>query len=154
MRTTAYGFILPFFITSGIAATLDLPLSACEGNKTHTGYCDIISSIDRTTATANPPKIKDCLESCHGTLADAGDWIVSFIGQPAGYIDHLSTGPCSFSIGRGNGEPLDYSFFMDNQDIVDIHDEVIKKFGGLHSGRVAAEGTMVCQGHQATWTIN
>ena len=61
--------------------------------------------------------------------------------------------PCSFSVGRGAGEPLNYSFFMHNQDIVDVLDEVNLRFGPLHNGRVAAKGTMVCEGKQATWYV-
>jgi hypothetical protein len=62
--------------------------------------------------------------------------------------------PCTFSVSRGAGEPKDYSFFMTNQDIIDIIDEVSKRYGSLHGGKVAAQGTMVCQGHQAVWYVN
>jgi hypothetical protein len=62
--------------------------------------------------------------------------------------------PCGFSIGRAAGQPLDYSFSMDNQDIVDIFDEVTKRFAPLHGGKVAAEGLIRCQGFEATWYIN
>lgn len=62
--------------------------------------------------------------------------------------------PCAFSVGRGDGEPLNYKFFMHNQDIVDVIDEVNKRYGGLHGGKVAAQGTMVCEGHQAVWYVN
>lgn len=43
---------------------------------------------------------------------------------------------------------------MDNQDIVDILDEVNKRFGSKHAGRVSARGTVKCQGHVAKWYID
>jgi hypothetical protein len=43
---------------------------------------------------------------------------------------------------------------MDNQDIVDILDEVNRRFGSAHSGKVSAQGTMKCQGQLATWYVD
>jgi hypothetical protein len=57
-------------------------------------------------------------------------------------------------MGRAPGEPKDYQFYLDNQDIVDILDEVSKRFAPLHSGHVAAEGIITCQGYNATWTVD
>lgn len=51
------------------------------------------------------------------------------------------------------GDPGNYAFAMDNQDIVDILNEVGKRFGGAHGGRVAARGTMKCEGHVAKWYV-
>jgi hypothetical protein len=70
------------------------------------------------------------------------------------YINNMVGYPCGFSVGRGAGEPLNFSFSMHNQDIIDVFDEVNKRFGVLHSGKVAAEGTMVCEGHQVIWYVN
>lgn len=56
-------------------------------------------------------------------------------------------------MGRASGQPQDYRFDMHNQDIVDILDEVSQRFGPLHGGRVAAEGTIRCQGFEATWAV-
>jgi hypothetical protein len=42
---------------------------------------------------------------------------------------------------------------MHNQDIVDVIEGVVERFAGRHGGCVAAEGTMVCAGHQATWFV-
>lgn len=60
---------------------------------------------------------------------------------------------CGFSIGRAPGQPKDYGFAMNNQDIADIVDEVVKRFAPLHGGKVSAEGTVRCQGFVATWYI-
>jgi hypothetical protein len=62
--------------------------------------------------------------------------------------------PCGFSIGRAPGQPTNYEFSMDNQDIVDILDEVSKRFAPLHGGKVAAEGIVRCQGYEATWYVS
>ena len=70
------------------------------------------------------------------------------------YINGMVGYPCGFSVGRGAGEPLNLSFSMHNQDIIDVFDEVNKRFGNLHGGKVAAEGTMVCEGHQVIWYVN
>jgi hypothetical protein len=56
-------------------------------------------------------------------------------------------------MGRAPSQPQDYQFFMDNQDIVDILDEVSTRFAPLHSGRVAAEGLITCDGFNATWAV-
>lgn len=46
------------------------------------------------------------------------------------------------------------NFLLDNQDIGDIIGEVSRRFGPLHSGKVAAEGLVRCQGFVAKWYIN
>jgi hypothetical protein len=43
---------------------------------------------------------------------------------------------------------------MNNQDMVDIIDEAIKRFAGLHDGKVAAQGTVRCDGHEAMWYVS
>lgn len=42
---------------------------------------------------------------------------------------------------------------MDNQDIGDIYDEVLKRYAGLHAGKVMAEGIVKCEGWNATWRV-
>jgi hypothetical protein len=66
----------------------------------------------------------------------------------------MSHDACGFSMGRAPGQPQDYEFSMNNQDIVDIYDEVIKRFAPLHGGRVAAEGIVRCGGFEATWYVD
>jgi hypothetical protein len=48
----------------------------------------------------------------------------------------------------------EFNFDMNNQDIVDIIDEAIKRFAPLHGGKVAAEGRVRCDGHEAMWYIS
>jgi hypothetical protein len=56
-------------------------------------------------------------------------------------------------MGRAPGQPLNYTFDMHNQDLVDILDEVSKRFAPLHGGRVAAEGLVRCDGFEGAWRI-
>lgn len=150
--------------------------NACTGNKSDVAHCTTLSITDVTLTATGPPTVNECYETCRiGVFGDAGDWMVDFtgmlfcyalppllnmresnlvLGHPAGYIDNMVGFPCGFSVGRGAGEPLNYKFFMGNQDIGDILDSVTTMFGGLHGGKVAAQGTMVCDGHQATWFVN
>jgi hypothetical protein len=62
--------------------------------------------------------------------------------------------PCGFSMGRAPGQSMDYQFSMNNQDIVDILDEVVKRFAPLHGDRVAAEGRVRCEGFEGMWYVN
>lgn len=135
-------------------AALAAAQNACTGDKSIAGYCTTLTYVDRTNTASGPPTVTECLDTCRGVLSDAGDWGVDFTGKPPGYIDNMLGYPCGFSVGRGAGEPNDYSFLMHNQDIIDIIDEVNQRFGGLHGGNVAAEGTMNCEGHLATWYVN
>ncbi|KAH7392000.1 hypothetical protein DE146DRAFT_634189 [Phaeosphaeria sp. MPI-PUGE-AT-0046c] len=139
---------LAFLTTLATAQT-----NQCAGNKSNLGYCETLTYVDRTTSSSNPPTTANCQDTCRGILSDAGDWSVNFIGQPDGYRQVLSHAACGFSMGRAPGQPKDYRFDMDNQDIVDIVDEVSKRFAPLHGGRVAAEGTIRCQGFEATWAV-
>ncbi|KAH7116223.1 hypothetical protein B0J11DRAFT_539472 [Dendryphion nanum] len=131
-----------------------LSQNSCTGDKSIIGHCTITSFTDLTTTSPNPPTTAECQDTCRGVLGDAGDWIVDFRNQPDGYKQTMLLYPCSFGVGRGAGEPRNYFFYMHNQDIVDVLDEVNQRFGPLHGGRVAAQGTMVCDGRQATWYIN
>ncbi|KAF2448407.1 hypothetical protein P171DRAFT_428490 [Karstenula rhodostoma CBS 690.94] len=143
-------FVLALFGLFSAFATAN----QCTGNKSIAGYCEVLTYEDRTTNNASPPSTSQCESSCKSVLTDAGDWSVSFKGQPAGYVQRMVNSVCSFSVGRGKGEPSDYQFYMDNQDIVDIVDEVNRRFGSKHSGRVSAQGTMKCQGRLATWYVD
>ncbi|KAH7382305.1 hypothetical protein BKA66DRAFT_464208 [Pyrenochaeta sp. MPI-SDFR-AT-0127] len=129
-------------------------INYCAGDKSTVGHCETLSYIDRTATSSNPPLATECQDTCRGVLTDAGDWGVSFRGKPEGYRQNMLLYPCGFSMGRAPGQPLDYDFLVDNQDIVDILDEVSKRFAPLHGGRVAAEGLIRCDGWEATWYVD
>lgn len=152
----------------------------CAGDKTIVGHCETISYNDITTSTTNPPSASECQDTCRGVLSDAGDWLVDFrgplfhsssikffgvvevfvltyfdiTGKPAGYRQNMLGGPCGLSMGRAPGQPLNYTFDMHNQDLVDILYEVSKRFAPLHGGKVAAEGLIKCDGFEGAWRID
>jgi hypothetical protein len=134
--------------------TTTLAQNGCQGNKAELGYCTTTSFVDLTNSASGPPTTAQCEDACRGVLTDAGDWSVLFENQPLTYRHTMVGFACAFSVGPAAGEPAVYRFDMHNQDIVDIMDEVNRRFGPLHSGRVAARGTMVCQGHTAQWYVD
>jgi hypothetical protein len=152
-----------------LVASTAAQLDYCTGDKSTTGYCETLSYIDRTTTSLDPPSSSDCQDACRGVLSDAGDWGVDFrgthhlipssppadraAGQPASYRQNMVGYPCGFSIGPAPGQPKDYSFSMHNQDIVDVLDEVTRRFAPLHAGKVAAEGRIKCEGFEAVWYV-
>jgi hypothetical protein len=75
-------------------------------------------------------------------------------GKPEGYQQHMHNAPCGFSMGAIPNSSHEFSFDMNNQDMVDIIDEAIKRFAGLHDGKVAAQGTVRCDGHEAMWYVS
>ncbi|KAF2740071.1 hypothetical protein EJ04DRAFT_482754 [Polyplosphaeria fusca] len=126
-------------------------LNYCTGDKSNVGHCTTLTFTDVTTTSPDPPTTAECNDTCRGVISDAGDWIVDFKGKPDGYRQNMLGYPCGFQMGRGPGEAKDYSFFMDNQDIIDILDEVNqRRYGPLHGGKVAAQGTVTCDGHTGT----
>lgn len=80
---------------SGMAAA-----NQCTGNKNNKGYCEVVTYEDRTTNNKDPPSNSQCESTCQGILEDAGDWSVSFVGKPAGFVQHVVISACDFSVGR------------------------------------------------------
>ncbi|KAH7070400.1 hypothetical protein BKA63DRAFT_75955 [Paraphoma chrysanthemicola] len=140
-------------VLSTLVALAAAQNNACTGSKNTIGYCTTLTYIDRTTTSTDPPSVQDCYDACRGVLTDAGDWGVDLRGKPDSYRQNMVGYPCGFSIGRAPGQPKDYYFSMDNQDIVDILDEVNRRFAPLHGGRAAAEGIVECEGFNATWYV-
>ncbi|KAF2850039.1 hypothetical protein T440DRAFT_468741 [Plenodomus tracheiphilus IPT5] len=131
-------------------------LNYCTGDKSKVGYCETLTYIDRTASTKrSPPTTQECQDTCRlGIFGEAGDWIVTFEdSQPSTYRQNMLGWPCGFSIARAPGQPQNYSFSMNNQDIGDIVDEVLTRFVPLHNGTVAAEGLVQCEGWNATWFV-
>lgn len=126
---------------------------ACSGNKADAGYCTPLTYNDVTTSSTSITT-SNCQSTCASILADAGDWGVDFRGQPAGYIDGMFLSGCKFGIAREtDSDTSQFSFDVANQDIVDVIDESIKRFGSSHGGKLSAEGTMTCQGHTVRWFV-
>ncbi|KAF2465092.1 uncharacterized protein BDR25DRAFT_306918 [Lindgomyces ingoldianus] len=136
-----------------LLATFTTAQNACTGDKSQAGYCTALTYVDRTTSVTGPPTVTECLDTCRGVLSEAGDWQIDFRGQPASYVQVMMGYPCEFAVSRPASEPQ-YVTAVHNQDIIDIIDEVNKRFGGLHAGKVAATGTMNCGGHIANWYVD
>lgn len=77
----------------------------------------------------------------------------SYQGKPEGYRQRMYQATCGFEMGPIPNTSHEFQFDMDNQDIVDIMDETVRRFARLHGGRVAAEGRVKCGGHEAMWYI-
>lgn len=137
---------------SATLAPFAMAQTSCGGDKSKKGYCTPLEYVDRTGSGS--PSSEQCLDTCRSINSDAGDWGVDFNGKPDGYIDHMLHHDCGFSVTRLQGDTSDSSFLMHNQDILDLIDESINKFGGTHGGNVGAEGTMMCDGRKYKWIID
>ncbi|KAI1472602.1 putative necrosis-inducing factor-domain-containing protein [Daldinia caldariorum] len=142
-------------LVAGVPSPLIQRQDACAGDKSIVGYCKTLSYTDRTGASStSAPSSSDCQQTCRGVLTDAGYWGVDFHNRPAGYRDNLYLGPCKFGVSRETDEDTSqFSFSMHNQDIVDVIDEVIKRYAGKHNGKVRADGKMECSGHVVRWYV-
>ncbi|EDU39641.1 Hce2 domain containing protein [Pyrenophora tritici-repentis] len=154
MRGTTLIMSLFFTAITALPQGLSPSINYCAGNKQTIGHCEVLSYVDTTTSASNPPTVKECQEACWSVFMDAGDWAVPLAGKPEGYRQRMVGSPCGFSIAAIPNTTHDFSFAMDNQDIADIIDEVVKRFAPLHGGRVAAEGTVRCDGHEAKWWVS
>jgi hypothetical protein len=148
--------VLTLTFLSGIVTSLPhISPNACIGNKSTPVACTNITYIDTThlppNATAPPALVSDCLQTCTSIQQDLGGWKIDLSGLTPGDINTVLNFPCKFSIGRGEGEPDNEAFWMDNQDFLNILDEVVRRFG--EDGKVAAMGTMVCEGRRAEWYV-
>jgi hypothetical protein len=164
-----------FSLLAATLAAAQLPpnINYCEGDKSTLGHCDTLTYEDTTLSATNPPTTTECQESCRSIFSEAGEWIVQleskprippsfiptptlllYIGKPEGYKQHMHQFPCGFSIGAIPNTSHEFSFDMNNQDMVDIIDEAVKRFAHLHDGKVAARGTLRCDGHEAMWYVS
>ncbi|KAK6070126.1 hypothetical protein SCUP234_06884 [Seiridium cupressi] len=124
---------------------------SCTGDKSVAGYC----TPDTWTAhpiNSSAPTNAECQDACHGVASDAGDWFANLTGSAPGERRSVVGFPCQFSIGRGPGQADPLSFSFANQDILDVYDGAISRFGS--SGRTAATGTMTCEGKKVTWWVD
>ncbi|ORY09417.1 hypothetical protein BCR34DRAFT_370993 [Clohesyomyces aquaticus] len=137
-----------------LLSPLTVAIDYCAGDESIGRDCDTLTYVDVTTSASSAPKTSECQDTCRGILTDAGDWIVDMANKPAGYVQHMASYPCAFSVTRPPGDTTSWTASMTNQDMVSILDEVSKRFGSLHGGRVAANGTMRCTGHTVQWFVD
>ncbi|KAK6201905.1 hypothetical protein LQW54_009219 [Pestalotiopsis sp. IQ-011] len=105
------------------------------------------------TNRAELPTAAQCQQLCSVVSGDAGDWSANLTGatlsEKRGLVDGY---PCHFSLGRGPGQRDTLEVSLDDQDILYIIDGAVTKFGS--GGKVAATGTMTCQGENVTWWVD
>ncbi|KAI0430270.1 hypothetical protein F5Y09DRAFT_232277 [Xylaria sp. FL1042] len=134
-----------------------LPLSHgqdnCYGNKSIAGYCTPLTYTDTTNNFSAPPKTSDCEATCVGINQDPGDWLVDFSTDADGALHSMLLYHCGFAVSRGEGTPRDAKFSLANQDILDLYDESLNRFGNLHNGGISATGTMQCGDFKINWFI-
>ncbi|KAI0465654.1 hypothetical protein F4859DRAFT_374091 [Xylaria cf. heliscus] len=125
----------------------------CYGNKSIAGYCTPLTFTDTTASFKTPPTTSDCQATCAGINQDAGDWLVDFSADPDGALHKISLYPCGFAVSRGEGTPHNARFSLANQDILDLYDGSLGRFGAAHAGRLSAQGTMQCGDYNINWFI-
>ncbi|KAI0436757.1 hypothetical protein F4803DRAFT_207050 [Xylaria telfairii] len=125
----------------------------CRGDQSIVGYCTPLTFTDTTTKFKAVPTTSDCQDTCRGINQDAGDWLVDFSKDADGALHDISLYYCGFAVSRGAGTPHNAKFSLANQDILDLYDESLNRFGSLHAGKISAQGTMLCGGLHINWFI-
>lgn len=123
----------------------------CKGQPNTPGYCTPLTWTDLTKADS--PKTGECEDACRGVASDAGDRGANLTGLPAGQRHSVVGYACGFSLGRGPNQPDPLEFDFQNQDILDVYQGAIDRFAAA-DGRVAATGTMTCQGKSVQWWVD
>ena len=95
--------------------------------------------MDQTSATS--PPVSDCLQLIKNIEGTDGKWdIENAIGNQHQIAQF---GRCRFGV-TGLNKKGNIDFHVGTQDIIDIINDSINKFGG--SGRVGSKGRMSCRG--------
>jgi hypothetical protein len=105
--------------------------------------CGVSTFVDQTSAVS--PKVEDCLQVIRNIEGNGGwqheqitgGWLQTAIGD--------SHDSCRFGVEATGSTTPNAVFWIGGQDVIDIINEAIKKFGG--SGRVSAYGEMACNGN-------
>lgn len=87
--------------------------------------------------------MSDCLQIVTNlqNAPNAGEWEVE---NPIGNQHELvSAGNCKFGV-QGTSKDGNIDFHVGSQDIIDVTNESVKRFGG--SGKVGSKGQMSCKG--------
>ncbi|KAI0111268.1 hypothetical protein GGR51DRAFT_71690 [Nemania sp. FL0031] len=145
--------ILAMLLGSLMFLGLSYAQDNCYGNKSIAGYCTPLTYVDTTGNFKAPPTTSDCQDTCFGINGDAGDWLVDFSTDANGAHHNMLLYPCGFAVAPGDGTPHNAKFSLANQDILDLYDESLNRFGKLHGGKISAQGTMQCGTLQIKWYI-
>jgi hypothetical protein len=102
--------------------------------------CQDSSFIDQTSGAS--PSVADCQGIVKNIQGTQGEWEVeNAFGTQHQLVEY---GECKFGI-QGLNKKGNVNFHIGAQDIVDLINESIKRFGG--SGKVGAKGQMDCKGN-------
>ncbi|KXX78980.1 Killer toxin subunits alpha/beta [Madurella mycetomatis] len=104
-------------------------------------YCGDSTFVDQTSAAS--PKVEDCLQIIRNIEGDGStEWTHQVLGK--GHRTIASAGGCRFGV-EATHENGNANFKVGGQDVIDIINDAVRKFGG--SGRVGAKGEMTCDGN-------
>ncbi|KAF5485943.1 Killer toxin subunits alpha/beta [Colletotrichum fructicola] len=106
------------------------------------------SSFENRGSDASP-KVEDCKQIIKNI---EGDGSTEFTHRITGHREILDFGSCHFGIERTGGTGGAVEFRVGGQDVIDVINESIKRFGG--SGRIGAKGVMPCSGTTAGTKVN
>lgn len=108
--------------------------------------CQSSSFVDQTSDTS--PPVSDCKQIIKNIQGDGGaTWTTGISGQR----ELVSFGECKFGVESKSGADGNVTFKVGAQDIIDIINEAIKRFGG--GGKVGAKGQVDCDGNVHDTTI-
>ena len=102
-----------------------------------TSFCGTTEVIDQTSDAS--PSVEDCMGIIKNFAGTSGNY-TTLVGR---HETIASNGKCKFGVYSKAGQP-NLTYFVGNQDIVDIIKESVKKFGG--SGKVGTKGDFKCRG--------
>ncbi|KAK3934190.1 hypothetical protein QBC46DRAFT_300262 [Diplogelasinospora grovesii] len=109
--------------------------------------CGDSTFVDQTSDAS--PTVEDCLGIVNNIQGTAGDWEVeNALGDQHQLVGF---GSCNFGV-QGDGKNGNIDFHVGAQDIVDIINTSIQKFGG--SGKVGSKGEMSCKGTVKGQNVN
>ncbi|KAL4982965.1 hypothetical protein BDW68DRAFT_191715 [Aspergillus falconensis] len=103
-------------------------------------YCGESTFEDQGSEAS--PLIEDCKQIIKNIQGTDGEWNTSPLEKQRALVSY---GSCKFGV-TGKGIHGNVSFMTGAQDIIDIINDAIEKFG-RDDGRVGAKGTMQCDGN-------
>lgn len=109
-------------------------------------FCQISSFVDQTSDAS--PSVSDCQQIIKNIENDAdASWDTGIATQR----ELVHYGSCAFGVESKSGADGNVMYQVGAQDIIDLINESISKFGG--SGKVGAKGVMDCKGNVHDTTI-
>ncbi|KAL6233081.1 hypothetical protein BDW75DRAFT_252210 [Aspergillus navahoensis] len=103
-------------------------------------YCGESTFEDQGSEAS--PLIEDCKQIIKNIQGTDGEWNTSPLEKQRALVSY---GSCKFGV-TGKGIDGNVSFMTGAQDIIDIINDAIEKFG-RNDGRIGAKGTMQCDGN-------